>query len=504
MKVQIFSSRFFIAFVILLTTFENGFTNNLIISGGARVLPYTQNLISFSVSWDNSWNVSGLPANHDAVWIFVKYRECGQSGEWNHARLSTTMTDHTFSPTVTYAQPILTTDKWGGAGAHNTGIMIRRSTIGTGTTSGTISLKITGASNGVVLDPTKEYDIAVFGIEMVQVVAGSTYAGDGGGGTYTFSETSSATAANFTSESAMTIKTSTAGWTVNVPAQFPKGYNEFYCMKYEITQGQYADFLTNIGAMAGNRYYSSSFTNMYNITNNSGIYSASVGGIGDCTDRACNFLSVNDVLSYLDWAALRPMTEFEFEKACRGSSGYQTFDFAWGAAGSSNIVECRNISGASSGVEICTDVNANCNYNNTNNIVGAGGSGFGAGTQGPVGAGIFARDATQTRLTTGATYGGIMEMSGNVSELTIQPYTTNGIPGTPSGYTGTWGDGQLSVSGLYNVANWPASGTFIARRGGGFSSPEVQCTVSYRWIGTNIDIIDYNARTLANGGRGVR
>ena len=37
----------------------------------------------------------------------------------------------------------------------------------------------------------------------------------------------------------------------------------------------------------------------------------------DGQDRACNFLNWNDLAAYLQWAALRPMTELEFEKICR-------------------------------------------------------------------------------------------------------------------------------------------------------------------------------------------
>ncbi|MDQ3073474.1 MAG: hypothetical protein M3Q97_09465, partial [Bacteroidota bacterium] len=34
------------------------------------------NKISFTLSWENSWSLDGIevPYNHDAVWVFVKYR----------------------------------------------------------------------------------------------------------------------------------------------------------------------------------------------------------------------------------------------------------------------------------------------------------------------------------------------------------------------------------------------------------------------------------------------
>ncbi len=34
----------------------------------------------------------------------------------------------------------------------------------------------------------------------------------------------------------------------------------------------------------------------------------------------CNWLSWSDLTAFLCWAALRPMTEFEFEKVCRGTA----------------------------------------------------------------------------------------------------------------------------------------------------------------------------------------
>jgi len=31
-----------------------------------------------------------------------------------------------------------------------------------------------------------------------------------------------------------------------LPVEFPKGYAAFYCMKYEINQGQYGDFFSQL------------------------------------------------------------------------------------------------------------------------------------------------------------------------------------------------------------------------------------------------------------------
>ena len=79
-------------------------------------------------------------------------------------------------------------------------------------------------------------------------------------------------------------------------------------MKYEITQGQYCDFLNTIASAAA--------VNCAYIVNTTGMCHIAFSNIyyGNYPDRAMPFMSYNDLLSYLDWAALRPMTELEFEK----------------------------------------------------------------------------------------------------------------------------------------------------------------------------------------------
>ena len=48
--------------------------------------------------------------------------------------------------------------------------------------------------------------------------------------------------------------------------------------------------------------------------------------------RPCNFLSWDDAMAFADWCALRPMTELEFEKACRGNRKPVANEFPWGKA----------------------------------------------------------------------------------------------------------------------------------------------------------------------------
>ena len=43
-----------------------------------------------------------------------------------------------------------------------------------------------------------------------------------------------------------------------------------------------------------------------------------------------NYMTWTDLLAYLDWSCLRPMTEFEYEKICRGPVYPVANEYAWG------------------------------------------------------------------------------------------------------------------------------------------------------------------------------
>lgn len=46
---------------------------------------------------------------------------------------------------------------------------------------------------------------------------------------------------------------------------------------------------------------------------------------------ACNWLTWMDGAAYTDWAALRPFTELEFEKAARGPQLVVNDEYSWGS-----------------------------------------------------------------------------------------------------------------------------------------------------------------------------
>jgi len=270
-----------------------------------------------------------------------------------------------------------------------------------------------------------------------------------------------------------------------IPAEFPKGYKAFYCMKYEITQSQYVAFLNKLpqGGVDSRLDVNTSWNNDRNR-----IWGTFPGTY--TTDNpyvACNWMSWADVAAYLDWSALRPMTELEFEKACKGPAlPSQQGIYAWGTT---NIL-CVSSPLTNVGQESeRATYGSNCScHNGTINSV-----------NGPVRAGFFAEPGN-TREQSGATYYGIMEMSGSIWEYTI-------TVGWPQGraFIGNHGDGELG--GPFYEANtwqWPGpSGVGAGFRGGswenlGLNSP------SHR-----IDNRRHAAQSLSNrgrsiGGRGVR
>jgi formylglycine-generating enzyme required for sulfatase activity len=88
--------------------------------------------------------------------------------------------------------------------------------------------------------------------------------------------------------------------------------------------------------------------------------------------------------------------------------------------------------------------------NETSGTIGAnavfGGNQY---VQGPMRVGCFATGIS-TRESAGASYYGIMELSGNLMERMVPIYTGSAI----STFDGSNGDGELASNGNNNVANW--------------------------------------------------
>ena len=463
--------------------------------------------LSFTITWNNSWYVSTGPSNYDAVWIFVKRQACSSTNAWAHQPLSTNSGNHS----ATAATSILTVD----AVSDGMGVFVHRTAAGTGNiTSHTINIKLSGNTNPVI-STTDADNFKVFGIEMVNVPQGNFFIGDGRTtNTNNFSNGSSATALQITSTTQSNgigvasnyLSNVSYGCSASLPAAFPLGYNNFYCMKTEINQGQFTEFLntltytqqtTLMGIYANvqpnilNSYYANVNGNRCSIiVSAAGVYNTKPAVFSSSiTYSGANYLTWADLTAFLDWAALRPMTEFEYEKSCRGTLTAVANEYPWGSIDltAGNISTSANT--ANEATNTLSTAKGVCIYN-TNYVVRGGATAL----------------AASDRLNAGATYYGILDMAGNAYEQCI-----GGAAYDYSGFTNANGDGYLTSTGAANITGWPVNGGLnsgtILRGGSCWSYASAQTTKDLQ----TSDRYYYNYSNSLNqtkdyrvGGRGVR
>ncbi len=443
--------------LMIMGMYQPSLANNVQITN----VSITGTTLDFEVSWENSWRVnSTAPFNYDAVWVFVKFRDCAQL-QWEHALIdSAGAASPLRADTVNDAM----------------GILVYRSADGVGNVGATdVSARLSNLPSG-------NLEFKVFGVEMVYVPQGSFILGDGLSA-QTFRRGSvTATPYQVTSENAITFASSGGNLyatgnisTGTLPAAFPKGYDDFYCMKYEISQQQYAEFLNTLSsAQAASRYLVTT-AGRYTLTGAWPVITTTAG------NRAMNYMNYSDFYAYLDWSGLRPMTELEYEKACRGPAVQVPGEYAWGTTLITDANTPTNDGTATESVSNAIPAGSGiANYNN-NFVIGVLRCGFNG-------------SGASNRLTLGATYYGICEMSGNVRERLVYAGTNAGRVFVPN-----HGDGYLDPVGTFTVAGWPANaGT--GTRGGSYIDVAARLSISDR----NIAVFNNNTRYAYMGGRGVR
>jgi len=441
--------------------------NNIQVSSGTLTGQNTSGnytFVQFNLGWDNSWRDN---VNWDAAWIFVKYKATYDT-TWKHASINTTQGNHSVpAGFAVFPAP------------EGTGCFIYRNSSGNGTVNlSNIQLRWDYGSNGV--NDADMVEVKIFAVEMVYVPDGAFYAGDGNTAEVhqQFSMGNTINPFLITGEGALTLggtaltnlgNRNAVGFggsaddfnfvtTQSLPAAFPKGYADFYCMKYAITQGQYTDFLntltrtqqkkrvaSDISGDAVPLFYVMTVSNTVVARNRITCPPTGNGTVNpvvfscDRQDRECNYLSWMDGAAYMDWAGLRPISDLEFEKLSRGPLLPVAGEYAWG---NTTIVCATTISGSENGTETITNLNANCVCNNP--FLNGG-----DGNYGMLRAGIFAT-STSTRILAGATYYGIMDISGGIEERTV---TIGDVAGRI--FNGSHGDGTLSSLGNANTLNWP-------------------------------------------------
>jgi formylglycine-generating enzyme required for sulfatase activity len=279
------------------------------------------------------------------------------------------------------------------------------------------------------------------------------------------------------------------GAVFTIPAAFPKGYQKFYMMKGEISQGQWVAFFNTLTATqksardvtAASGKNSDSLTYRNNVSWTSGDATLpDQGGGATYATVAMNYLSWEDIAAYLDWAGLRPMSELEFEKAGRGPYRAVSGEYAWGTA---SITGATSISNAGKLNEV-PGAAANCVYDNS------------GGVQGPMRVGAMAA-GDATRIASGAAYYGVMDLSGNLWE---RPVTVGNSTGR--GFNGAkHGNGVLTSGGNGNTTTWPgADAVGIGFRGAGWFRTASFARLSDRFSAA----VTSAPRNYIVGSRGVR
>jgi len=468
------------------------------IEGINHVLNFT--FVKFDLTWENSWRTSSSPNNWDAAWVFVKFR-IGE-GEWQHAKLNDTgHSTGTGTPSTIRVGLSNEISPYHSINNPGIGVFIYRSEDGNGTFSiNSALLRWNYGQNGIADDASIE--IKVFAFEMVYVPEGAFKLGSGGtesgsltdgswvsGATIPF-EINSENAVDIGSEAGKLWGTSvsgdnTIGDSGTLPEQFPKGFQAFYCMKYSVSQQQYVDFLNSLTQEQAtiHKYNKTGTDRRYEITG------TEVGSYQTTNPYVpCNWMSWDDCTFFADWAGLRPMTELEYEKACRGTSNPVANEYAWGTA---NITTGKYTLANPGTVNesIATNYNTsgtegNANYQTT----------IPTGYEGPLRSGIFAI-SNSSRVKAGASYYGIMELSGNLWKRIVTIGNSNGRL-----FTGLHGDGIL-IGTSHNVTAWPVGLTAIGAgyRGGAWGAVATSLRVSDR----TYSVLTNPNRTLSYGFMGV-
>ncbi len=516
--------RVLLPVLLVLCTITGVKANNIRVEGKTRVTGFTGDtaIVEVTLRWDNSWRDD---FNWDAAWVFFKFKKRGISELWKHVYLG--REGHNAFPQIGNEGSdymFMSGEIGSESSAKVTGLFVMRKEISEGNVN--VRLRVKWPLSGTGLDKSdfgNSYDriyVAVHAIEMVYVPYGGYYLGDNFS---RWSFTAGDTAALLMdSEDALLLSSKHGKPNVSLSASYPKGYAGFYVMKYETSQEQYVEFLNSLTleqqkARVANNNFATMKRGDYVFgalktpsCRNGIVFIEQKGADGpavfgnnlnpandffatdDGQTLACNYMSPDDMLAYCDWSGLRPMSELEYEKACRRPYPQlpDRGEYAWNA--NSGVNPLNGLSDlAYGGDEREQAINGSKNVNS------------GGGLDGPVRCGVFATSATN-QSQSGGSYWGVMEMSGNLWEMCYNA-VVDGAKFVANNVDYSHGDGALNAGGATDIASsyWPQLVGAIGVRGGSFESVDSLLRTSDRTFATGNYFTVMTQRDSTVGFRGI-
>lgn len=391
----------------------------------------------FNLHWENAWHNA---RNHDAVWLHFKFLK----GTKGYDPVKVSSQGHAVTNYNSEKKPQLDFD----VPKDGTGVFVFPGSDFRGDIDATIKVYLDTASFRGIRTRDDYFD--VFGLEMVEIPGGGFYLGDPDTASLAFGSLFISDN-NGEPKGLYEIKREDQSIDLgpengnlyfrtprkyegdpngNIPSTYPKGVSPFYIMKYEPTQGQYAEFLNTL-----NDYQSQNRSNFggKNYYSHGGSISIEKGKYQAGSPNApCNYMSWDDAMAFADWSCLRPMTEFEFTKAARGPGEAMAKEYPWGSGSKDRVQRRISVGGELTMLNGWDESQLS--------------------------------DATKDLFA--ASYYWVMDLSGSLWERVITIGDEKG-----RAFTGSHGDGKLTYYGFANCKDWPEgireTGGF-GFRGGGF------------------------------------
>jgi len=452
------SLRTFLFTGALLCTFLAQASNLQVIDVQSSYQFYPQKVqgYQFTVQWDNSWHND---RNHDAAWVFLKAVE--ENG-YNHLPLKPGSARILWKGSPDMPDPELD------EASDGTGLFVYASEPYRGPLTYRIFVELDaealGDNQSVGVGFTQGY-----GIEMVYIPEGGFTLGDPKEtaldyyafyesgpdstyqGLYRLDQEKAAIEVG-PDEGQLFYRSNSAQYRGDqqgpIPAEFPKGVQAFYLMKYEVTQGIYADFLNSLNYHSASIRYPGGTPDY---RRNAGTICLEDGQFfAERPEQRMNFMHWDDMMAFMDWAALRPYTELEYTKASRGPLDPKPNEYAW----NNSTVDL-----------IARMPDPTKNYMEMIN-------------------GMTEADLNDdNRVYFGASYYWVFDLCGSMWEKVI----TIGDP-VGRAFRGQHGDGDISGYGFADVEGWPrgytdSEGGYGYRGGGHYGEPWLSNDNPYSPIG---------------------